>query len=166
MMKIYNRESLQGKEIYMLKRILFISILLCFLITSLFAQNVFEMNNFESSVRADVVAVKAEFNASVKAKPGKPSNPKPKMKYIKVLAVAYCIHGRTATGTRTKYGTIAVDPKVIPYGTKIYVPGYGWGIASDCGGGISGNMVDLWFPTYSQCINWGSRYVKIGLVKK
>ena len=43
-------------------------------------------------------------------------------------------------------GVVAVDPKVIPLGTRLYIPGYGFAVAADTGGGIKGNMVDLGYP--------------------
>jgi 3D (Asp-Asp-Asp) domain-containing protein len=43
-------------------------------------------------------------------------------------------------------GIVAVDPAVIPLGTRLYVPGYGFAVAADTGGGIIGNMIDLGFP--------------------
>lgn len=80
---------------------------------------------------------------------------------LRVRATAYAIHGRTSTGTRTTHGTIAVDPRVIPYGTRMYIPGYGWGTAQDCGGAVQGHVIDLWMPTTSQCYQWGNRHVDI-----
>lgn len=69
----------------------------------------------------------------------------------------------TATGTTVRIGTVAVDPRVIPYGTKMFIITndgayiYGVGTAEDCGGGIKGNRLDLYFPTYSQCVQFGVR---------
>ena len=80
---------------------------------------------------------------------------------VKVKAYAYCLYGRTASGTYVKHGTIAVDPRFIPLGTKVYVPGYGWGKALDTGGAIKGNKIDLWMPNSSQCYSWGVRNVTI-----
>jgi 3D (Asp-Asp-Asp) domain-containing protein len=57
-------------------------------------------------------------------------------------------------------GVVAVDPSVIPLGTRMYVPGYGNGVAADVGGGISGDTIDLWM-TPSQCAAWGRRTVTI-----
>lgn len=85
---------------------------------------------------------------------------------ITVTAYAYCIHGRTASGTATNYGTIAVDPYVIPMGSKIYVPGYGWGVASDTGGAIQGSKIDIWYPSTSDCQQWGVRNVTITVMPK
>ena len=80
---------------------------------------------------------------------------------LTVHASAYCLRGRTASGTYTQPGTIAVDPRVIPLGTKVFVPGYGWARARDTGGYILGNRIDLWFPSSSECYNWGVRQVTI-----
>ena len=57
---------------------------------------------------------------------------------------------RTATGMRVGYGAIAVDPRVIPLGSKLYVEGYGYGFACDTGGAIKGNHIDLAFNSVSQ----------------
>jgi 3D (Asp-Asp-Asp) domain-containing protein len=58
-------------------------------------------------------------------------------------------HG-TATGTTPHWGTIAVDPHVIPLGSRLYVSGYGWGRAEDTGGAIDGSHIDAWVPTCGQ----------------
>ena len=71
---------------------------------------------------------------------------------------------RTATGDRAGYGIIAVDPRVIPLGTRLYIPGYGYGVASDTGGAIKGNKIDLCFNTRAECIAWGRRTVTITIL--
>lgn len=71
----------------------------------------------------------------------------------------------TSTGATLKKGIIAVDPSVIPYGTRIYVPGYGYGIAADTGGGIRGNRLDLAFSNKSQALNFGRRTVTIRIYR-
>ncbi len=64
--------------------------------------------------------------------------------------------GLTATGTQVTAGrTIAVDPKVIPYGTKMYIEGYGWRVAEDCGGAVKGNHIDMAVDTHSQAMSMG-----------
>lgn len=69
----------------------------------------------------------------------------------------------TATGTLARYGAIAVDPSVIPYGTRMYIVSwdgsvvYGYATAEDCGGAINGNRVDLYYDTYEECIQFGRR---------
>jgi 3D (Asp-Asp-Asp) domain-containing protein len=81
---------------------------------------------------------------------------------LTVSATCYDLSGRTATGMPVGPGVVAVDPSVIPLGTKMYVPGYGNGVAADVGGGIKGNIIDLWM-TPSQCAAWGRRTVTITL---
>ncbi|MFH1453638.1 MAG: 3D domain-containing protein [Armatimonadota bacterium] len=86
---------------------------------------------------------------------------------VTVDVYAYCFSSsRTATGTTPCYGTIAVDPGLIPLGSKIYVPNYGWGRALDTGGAIKGKKIDIWFPTKQECIKWGVRTLKIKVVPK
>lgn len=58
-------------------------------------------------------------------------------------------------------GIVAVDPRVIPYYTKMYIPGYGIAIAGDTGGAIRGNRVDLFMDSYEEAINWGRRNVEV-----
>lgn len=69
----------------------------------------------------------------------------------------------TATGTYPRHGTIAVNPEIIPYGSSIYVEGYGFGIAEDTGSIIRKNthLIDLYFDTYEEAIAWGRRTVTI-----
>lgn len=82
-----------------------------------------------------------------------------------VQATGYTHTGnRTATGTMPRRGTIAVDPNVIPLGTRIYVPGYGYGIAEDTGGVVRGRIIDLFFETRQEAINWGRRTVQIRIL--
>ena len=81
---------------------------------------------------------------------------------INGTSTAYTHTGsRTATGVWPAVGTISVDPKVIPLGSRLYVTGYGYGIAQDTGGAIKGNIVDVFFDTEQECINWGRRGVTI-----
>ena len=68
---------------------------------------------------------------------------------------------RGAAGGHCVYGTCAVDPSVIPYGTKLYIEGYGFAVANDCGGAVKGNVVDLYMHSTSECISWGRRYMKV-----
>src|SRR5512133_413784 len=80
-----------------------------------------------------------------------------------VTATAYTLQGTTATGAPVGYGVVAVDPSVIPLGTRMTIPGYGEGVAADTGGAIQGAVVDLWFPTAAQAAAWGRRTVTITL---
>lgn len=80
--------------------------------------------------------------------------------------VAYYQGNKTSTGTKpTANRTIAVDPRVIPYGSKVYIEGYGTYIAEDCGGGIKGNMIDIYMNTYNECVQFGRRKAKVYIVK-
>lgn len=75
--------------------------------------------------------------------------------------------GYVATGNRTYLGlvphrgSIAVDPRVIPFYTKMYIPGYGIGVAVDTGGAIKGKIIDLFFEDYDEAIQWGRRNVEV-----
>ena len=80
-----------------------------------------------------------------------------------VSATGYSLHGRTATGVPVGWGVVAVDPSVIPLGTRMTIPGYGEGIAADTGSAVIGATIDLWFPTLSQARDWGRRTVTITL---
>ena len=78
-----------------------------------------------------------------------------------VSATAYAIRGRTASGLPTSWGVAAVDPAVIPLGTRFFVPGYGEAVAADVGSSVRGNKIDLWFPSHAQARAWGRRTVAI-----
>ena len=69
--------------------------------------------------------------------------------------------GITATGIRATYGVVAVDPRVIPLGTKVYIPGYGVALAADTGGAIKGYKIDLCMESYSECMRFGRRNVTV-----
>jgi 3D (Asp-Asp-Asp) domain-containing protein len=73
--------------------------------------------------------------------------------------------GITASGARTFVGMVAVDRKVIPLGTKLYVEGYGLAIAGDTGGAIKGNKIDLFFNTEKECFNFGRRSRNVYVLK-
>ena len=77
-------------------------------------------------------------------------------------------YGITATGIRAKKGVVAVDPSVIPLGSRLYVESiqngvssYGYALAADTGGAIKGNKIDLFFQTAREVNNWGVRKVKV-----
>ncbi len=70
-------------------------------------------------------------------------------------------YGITASGIRACYGVVAVDPRVIPLGTRLYVEGYGYCIAADTGGAIKGNKIDLCFNSYSEAVNYGRKNVTV-----
>ena len=80
-----------------------------------------------------------------------------------VQATGYALPGTTATGVPVGWGIVAVDPSVIPLGTRMTIPGYGEGIAADTGSAVQGAIIDLWFPTRAQALAWGRRTVTITL---
>lgn len=69
--------------------------------------------------------------------------------------------GRCATGMRAGYGVVAVDPRVIRLGTRLYIEGYGYAVAGDTGGAIKGHRIDLGHTTYREASNVGRRKVKV-----
>jgi len=97
-----------------------------------------------------------------------------KSKEFYVTATAYTAScngcsGTTATGYNLRSNpnakVIAVDPSVIPLGSKVYVEGYGYAVAADTGSAISGNKIDVFFPNKSQAYQWGRKKVKIRVLR-
>lgn len=82
-----------------------------------------------------------------------------------VKAYSYTGGGTTASGLPAAVGRIAVDPSVIPLGTRVYVEGYGFATAADTGGNIKGNTIDVYYNSESQCRSWGCRYITIYILK-
>lgn len=80
---------------------------------------------------------------------------------LKVDAVAYHLPGRTALGVPVRKGVVAVDPRLIPLGTRLFVPGYGRALAADVGTAIKGRIIDLWMPSTAAARQWGRRTVTI-----
>src|ERR1700679_3760653 len=84
-----------------------------------------------------------------------------------MIATAYTPHcrdgctGITAMGQRAGRGIVAVDPRVIPLGTRLYIPGYGNALAGDTGGAIVGKRIDLGMETEIEALQWGRRTVTV-----
>jgi len=95
------------------------------------------------------------------AAPPQPAPPVSGTHTLVVDAVAYHLPGRTASGLPVGKGVVAVDPTVIPLGTRMFVPGYGPAVAADVGSAVKGNIIDLWMPTRAQALAWGRRTVTI-----
>lgn len=72
--------------------------------------------------------------------------------------------GVTARGTVARHGTVAADPKVYPFGTKLAIPGYGTGIVEDVGGAITGRHIDVWFPSHGVARQWGVRNLNVTVI--
>ena len=67
----------------------------------------------------------------------------------------------TALGIPATYGVVAVDPSIIPLGSRVYIPGYGMAIAADTGGAIVGYCIDLCMESYAEAMNFGRRVVTV-----
>ncbi len=80
--------------------------------------------------------------------------------YMTVSAYTYTGHN-TSCGMKPAVGLVAVDPNVIPLGTRLYIEGYGYATAADTGGAIKGNRIDVFMEEKGQCLSWGRRTVKV-----
>lgn len=84
---------------------------------------------------------------------------------MNVVATAYTGYSTTSTGQKPVWGTIAVDPKIIPYGTKVYIPQFNKVfVANNTGGAIKGNKIDIFMNTKSECYNWGRKSIEIQIL--
>ncbi len=97
----------------------------------------------------------------------------PKRKVVHLTATAYSPDPRdcwpykdgiTAMGLKAGFGVAAVDPRVIPLGTRLYVDGYGYAVAADLGGAIRGRKIDLCFDTHERAKRYGRKQVKVYLL--
>jgi 3D (Asp-Asp-Asp) domain-containing protein len=110
-----------------------------------------------------VPSVVGDPTPSPPAAPAAPAAPTQGGRTLVVSATGYSLPGHTATGLPVGWGIVAVDPTVIPLGTRMTIPGYGEGVAADVGSGIRGATIDLWFPSVAQAYAWGRRTVTITL---
>lgn len=117
------------------------------------------------------IVIKVEKTAKVEE--SEPVKEKPET--IKVEATAYTAHcvgcsGITKTGvnliTHPYAKVVAVDPSVIPLGSKLYIPGYGVAYAEDTGGAINGYHVDLYMKETGNALDWGKKYLDIQVLKE
>ena len=72
--------------------------------------------------------------------------------------------GITARGTVAAHGTVAVDPGVYKFGTRLEIPGYGTGTVEDVGGKIKGRHIDVWFPSHAEALRWGARRLAVKVI--
>jgi 3D (Asp-Asp-Asp) domain-containing protein len=102
-----------------------------------------------------------------------PANPNTfaPVKSLSVLSTGYAagraggaIGSRTCTGVRCTYGAVAVDPRLIPLGSKLYIEGYGYGFACDTGGAIKGPHIDLAFDSARDAFRHGKKRVKVWIL--
>lgn len=112
-----------------------------------------------SSRRLPAAPLAGEAAAPITASPAAPTGGR----RLTVASLGYSLRGRTASGLPVGTGIVAVDPNVIPLGTRMVVPGYGEAVAADTGSAIRGAMIDLWFPTVAAARRWGRRTVVITL---
>lgn len=85
---------------------------------------------------------------------------------LRVEATAYShaepgMSNYTALGTLCRRGVIATDPGIIPLGTRVFIPGYGYAVAEDTGGAIVGHRIDVAFDTVDECYEFGRQYIEI-----
>ena len=137
------------------------------------AKNKIESLKAEEAKKAEEAA---KNNAANSSNPTSSNNsysqPSSDGKYKKTLsmeATAYSGGTLTAMGLKPVrdpggISTIAVDPSVIPLGSKVYIPGCGYAIASDTGGVIKGNIIDLYMNSHDECTSWGRRQVTLHIV--
>lgn len=71
----------------------------------------------------------------------------------------------TASGTLVRHGVIAVDPSVIPLGSRVFIPDYGEAVAEDIGWGIQGDMIDVAFDTHEEALMFGRQNIEIYLLE-
>ncbi|MDM0613599.1 3D domain-containing protein [Clostridium perfringens] len=137
------------------------------------AKNKIESLKAEEAKKAEEAAKNNAANSSnTTSSNNSSSQPSSDGKYKKTLsmeATAYSGGTLTAMGLKPVrdpggISTIAVDPSVIPLGSKVYIPGYGYAIASDTGGIIKGNIIDLYMNSHDECISWGRRQVTLHIV--
>lgn len=122
------------------------------------AQHV-EAKSQQLQVAADVAAAATPVASLSPALPAAPASGRS----VTVSSTGYALPGRTATGIPVGWGVVAVDPAVIPLGTRMTIPGYGEGVAADTGSAVRGATIDLWFPSLAQARAWGRRTVTITL---
>ncbi len=136
--------------------------------------NIIKPNQKLKVTKKAVSKAKAKSKAKAAKKAPSRSDDDTILKEITVSASAYTAgcngcSGITSTGINLKKNSdlkvIAVDPSVIPLGSKVYVEGYGYAIAGDTGGAIKGNKIDVFIPTKSGALKWGRKTVKIKVFK-
>lgn len=117
--------------------------------------------------KEDVVQEKPQLETIVLPQQEVENEPEPNI--MEVTATAYCPckecsdewGNKTSTGAIAKEGrTIAVDPKIIPYGTEVIIDGHTY-YAEDCGGLIKGNMIDIYFDSHEKTELWGRKNIEI-----
>jgi 3D (Asp-Asp-Asp) domain-containing protein len=128
-----------------------------------------------NNLKSDLIKIDQKLQITSAASESEPAPPaaaeeKANFKEITVKATAYTASckncsGITYTGINLKKNpnakVISVDPKVIPLGSKVYVPGYGEAIAADKGSSVKGNKIDVFIPSKQKALQWGNKTIKI-----
>lgn len=115
------------------------------------------------AVAARVTSAAVSQAAALSPEPAPAAPPAARGGTMTVVATGYALRGRTASGMLTGLGVVAVDPAVIPLGTRMTIPGYGTAVAADTGPAIRGARIDIWFPSVARALAWGTRTVTITL---
>ena len=132
---------------------------------------------YQGNLKVEEINAKAEAEAAIPSRGGSitdtstpgESSGSTALSTLTMQSTAYTGGTLTATGSKPVYNpggisTIAVDPNVIPLGSKVYVSGYGTAIAADTGGAIKGNIIDVYFNSEADCIAWGRRTVTVEIL--
>lgn len=83
-------------------------------------------------------------------------------------ATAYCLRGKTASGSSVRRGIVAADRRILPLGTKINISAGSYSgtyVVADTGGAIKGRILDIWVPSCSEAMRFGRRTIKVSVVK-
>lgn len=129
----------------------------------------------KESTEKEVAGVQSIQPSEIESSTVSKAEEEPEGKTISVVATAYTAKcegcsGITYTGINLNEDrhakVIAVDPNVIPLGSKVYVEGYGYAVAGDIGGAIKGNRIDIHLPTTQEALNWGVREVKVTVIEE
>jgi len=112
-------------------------------------------------------------NKDMKPAAKKCAIPQNEGEFVRVLATAYTdmarskwCSGRTALNTKPRWGVVAVDPRVIPLGSKIYIKNMGWFTAEDTGGIVKGKRIDIYYPTRKEALRFGVKKLNIKVIPK
>jgi 3D (Asp-Asp-Asp) domain-containing protein len=127
------------------------------------ARQIAALDSRARQVVAKAQVVQAQATSTPAAATGSAASVVDGARTLTVTSTGYSMPGRTATGLPVGPGIVAVDPAVIPLGTRLSIPGYGEGVAADTGGAVQGLTIDLWFPTLAGALAWGRRTVTITL---
>lgn len=143
-----------------------------------------ELTGYKSrvaSIERMVVDLQDKFSVKKEDEPTPEEEIVYKPEIIKARVTAYapldnksgiCAEGNpavTATGTKSRRGVVAVDPNKIPYGSRLFIPGYGEAIAEDTGGALrryDGIAVDILVDSYSEAMSWGKQYIDIVILER